>query len=94
MRYEKVISTDELDLPDDPETTRTATLVVIFCIVGGPIITTLIMLTVIYAEAIDLISKAVAIAVFKSDSLSFLFVSGLCFAGFKVITWLAKRKHV
>lgn len=60
-QYEKVYSTNDMDYPDDPETTRMATAVVIFCIFAGPAVLTSIMLIVIHAEAIDAFMKSVVI---------------------------------
>lgn len=74
MKHEKVISSDELELPDDPETTRMATAVVIFCIFAGPAVLTSIMLIVIHAEAIDAFMKSVVIFLYWHPFFTFTLV--------------------
>lgn len=88
MKRERIISTEELDLPDDPETTRTATLVVIFCIIGGPTILTMIMLIAIHAEAIDNFFKEVVVFLYWHQAVTFtLFLYAIAFS----ISMIIKR---
>jgi hypothetical protein len=74
MKYEKVISTDELELPDDPDTTRMATAVVVFCIFAGPTVLTSIMLIAIHAEAIEVFMNNVAVFLYRHPFFTFTLV--------------------
>lgn len=74
MKHEKICSTDELELPDDPETTRMATAIVIFCIFAGPAVLTSIMLIVIHAEAIDAFMKSVVVFLYWHPFFTFTLV--------------------
>lgn len=78
MKRERIISTDEVDLPDDPETTRMATAVVIFCIFAGPTIVTLIMLITIHSEAIDKFMTDTIIFLYNSPFITFTLMLYTC----------------
>jgi len=74
MKRERIISTDELDLPDDPDTTRMATAVVIFCIFAGPTVLTSVMLIAIHAEAIEVFMNKVAVFLYRHPFFTFTLV--------------------
>lgn len=70
-KFEHVFSTDSDAGPDDPETTRMATFVVVFCIFAGPTVLTLSMLIAIHAEAIEEFGNSVAIFLYDHPPVAF-----------------------
>lgn len=73
-QYEKVYSTDDMDYPDDPETTRMATLVVLFCLFAVPVLLIAIAAVFVYAEAIDAFMKSVVVFLYWHPFFTFTLV--------------------
>lgn len=95
MKHERVYSTDEVDLPDDPETTRMATAVVVFCIFGGPTIATLIMLITIHAEAIEIFCNTGVVYLYHHPLLALILFLAIVYLVIRlsfnrVVNWIFK----